>query len=76
MVDLPDVEIAGFLSLQEPSKAMYDAASLAGQYEYSGTKYDRIQFLTVREILEEKRDFHTPTKMASRISSPQGSFAF
>src|SRR6185437_8849308 len=43
MVDLPDVEIAGFLSLQEPSKAMYDAASLAGQYEYSGTKYDRIQ---------------------------------
>ena len=73
MADMPDTEMAGFLSLQEPSKAMYEAASLAGQFEYGGTKYDRIQFLTAKQILEEKREFHTPTKMVSRISSAQGS---
>jgi hypothetical protein len=43
------------------------------QYEYGGTKYDRLQFLTVKDILEDKREFHTPTKMVSRVSSPQGS---
>ena len=67
--------MAGFLSLQEPSKAMREAGSLAGQFEYGGTKYDRVQFLTVKQILEEKREFHTPTKMVSRISSAQGSLA-
>jgi DNA modification methylase len=68
-----DTEMAGFLSLQEPTKAMREAASKAGQYTYGGTKYDRVQFLTVREILEEKREFHTPTKVRSRVSSAQAS---
>jgi hypothetical protein len=75
MADMPDTEMAGFLSLQEPSKAMHEAAALSGQFEYGGTKYDRLQFLTVREILEEKREFHTPTKMVTRMSSAQGSLA-
>jgi hypothetical protein len=44
LADLPDTEMAGFLSLQEPSKAMHDAGALSGQYEYGGTKYDRLQF--------------------------------
>jgi DNA modification methylase len=73
MIDQPDTEMAGFLSLQEPSKAMKEAAALAGQFTYGDVKYDRIQFLTVKDILEDKREFHTPTKMVSRISSPQGS---
>jgi DNA modification methylase len=71
----PDAEMAGFLSLQEPSKAMREAAAKAGQYTYQGVKYDRVQFLTVKQILEEKREFHTPTKLRSRVSSPQGSLA-
>ncbi len=75
LADMPDTEMAGFLSLQEPSKAMLEAGSLAEQYEYGGVKYDRVQFLTVKQILEEKREFHTPTKMVSRISSAQGSLA-
>lgn len=75
LADQPDTEMAGFLSLQEPSKAMHEAASLAGQYDYGGVKYDRLQFLTVKDILENKREFHTPTKMASRISTAQGSLA-
>jgi DNA modification methylase len=73
LADLPDTEMAGFLSLQEPSKAMREAASLAGQFEYGGVKYDRVQFLTVKDVLESKKDFHTPTKMVSRISTRQES---
>ncbi|HXS06385.1 MAG TPA: DNA methyltransferase [Rhizomicrobium sp.] len=70
-----DTEMAGFLSLQEPSKAMREAAAKAGQYTYQGVKYDRVQFLTAKDILEGKREFHTPTKLRSRVSSPQGSLA-
>jgi hypothetical protein len=32
-----------------------------------------MQLLTVSDILEGKREFHTPTKMVSRISTAQGS---
>jgi len=71
----PDTEMAGFLSLQEPSKAMREAGAKAGQYTYNGMKYDRVQFLTVREIVEEGREFHTPTKLRSRVSSAQASLA-
>ena len=68
-----DTEMAGFLSLQEPTKAMREDASKAGQFTYGGVSYDRVQFLTVREILEGKREFHTPTKMGSRVSTAQQS---
>lgn len=61
-----NAELAGFLSLHEPTKAMRSEAAEAGCYEYEGVKYDRIQFLTVREILEEKREFHTPTRIGVR----------
>lgn len=71
----PETEMAGFLSLQEPSKAMKEAGALAGQYTYSGVQYDRVQFLTARDILEGKREFHTPTKLGSRISTGQTSLA-
>lgn len=70
-----ETEMAGFLSLQEPSKAMREAGAKAGQYSYEGVKYDRVQFLTVKDILEGKREFHTPTKLGSRISSAQASMA-
>jgi DNA modification methylase len=76
LADEPETEMAGFLSIQEPSKAMREAASLAGQYEYAGVLYDRIQFLTVKEILEEKREFHTPTKMGSKLATGQQSFLY
>jgi DNA modification methylase len=70
-----DCEMAGFLSLQEPTKAMLEAGAKAGQFSYGGAKYDRVQFLTVKELLEGKREFHTPTKLTSRVASPQQSFA-
>lgn len=69
-------EMAGFLSLQEPSKAMRDEAARAGVYSYVGVDYPRIQLLTVREMLEGKREFHTPTRLGSRVATGQESFAY
>lgn len=69
----PETEMAGFLSLQEPSPKMREAGAKAGQYTYEGVKYDRVQFLTAKDILEDKREFHTPTKLRSRVSSAQSS---
>ena len=37
--------------------------------------YPRMQLLTIREILEEKREFLTPSKMRSRISTGQQALA-
>ncbi len=70
-----DTEIAGFLSLQEPSKAMREEAASCGQYEYQDVAYDRMQLLTVHDILADKREFKTPTKVGTRIATGQGSLA-
>jgi DNA modification methylase len=64
-------EIAGFISLKEPSKAMREEAATAGRYEYNGNYYDRIQLLTISEIIEGKRMFQSPTKVGSRIATGQ-----
>jgi DNA modification methylase len=66
-------ELAGFLSLKEPSKAMREEAAKAGMYEYNGVYYERIQLLTVQDILEDKRSFHTPSVVGSRVKTGQGS---
>lgn len=70
-----NAELAGFLSLREPSKAMKAEAGKAGQFKYKDVEYDRIQFLTARDLLEGKREFHTPTRVGSRIASGQTSLA-
>jgi hypothetical protein len=67
------VALAGFISLREPTKAMRDEAAQAGSYEYAGLAYPRMQLLTVTDIIEGKREFHTPTKVGSRIKSGQTS---
>jgi DNA modification methylase len=76
MADDTEAEMGGLLSLQEPSKAMREGGALAGQYEYNGVCYDRIQFLTVADIVEGKHEFHTPTKMTSKLVTGQRSFAY
>lgn len=65
--------MAGFLSLQEPSKAMLKEAAEAGCYEYAGVEYPRIQCLTVQDIIEGKREMKTPTRVGTRITTGQGS---
>jgi DNA modification methylase len=67
----PDADLAGFISLHEPTRGMKDAAARAGTFNYQGTEYPKIQLLTIREILEDKREFKSPTKIGSRISTGQ-----
>ncbi|MDR3324676.1 MAG: hypothetical protein LBS82_01620 [Spirochaetaceae bacterium] len=55
-----DAELAGFISLHEPTKAMRQEADGAGFYEYQGTEYPRLQLLTVRELFEGKL-WHCPS---------------
>lgn len=66
-----NAELAGFLSLKIPTKAMREEAARAGCYNYNGVEYPRIQLLTVKEILEYKKEFHTPTRVGSRIATGQ-----
>ena len=66
-----DTEMAGFLSLREPTKAMKTEASEAGQYVYNDVAYDRIQFLTAKDILEDGKTFDTPTRLGSKIATGQ-----
>ncbi|MFN2375971.1 MAG: site-specific DNA-methyltransferase [Candidatus Binatia bacterium] len=66
-----ECEMAGFISLQEPSKAMQEEAARAGMYEYAGRSYPRIQMLTIRQVFEDKAEFKTPSKVGSRISTGQ-----
>lgn len=70
-----DADMAGFISMEEPTKAMREEAERAGMYEYSGMSYPRMQLLTVREILEEKRKFLTLSKVRSRIRTGQQALA-
>jgi hypothetical protein len=68
-------ELAGFLSMAPATKAMLSEAAEAGMYEYGGVSYPRIQFLTVEDVLVRKREFHMPTRVNTKISTGQQSFA-
>lgn len=70
-----NAELAGFLSITPPTKAMKDEAAEAGMYEYGGVQYPRIQFLTTEDVLVAKREFHMPTRVNTKISTGQQSFA-
>lgn len=71
----PTAEMAGFLSIAPPTKAMREEAAEAGMYEYAGVEYPRIQFLTTEDVLVEKREFHMPTRVGTKIMTGQQSFA-
>lgn len=66
-----DAELAGFISLKEPSKAMRQAAAKAGMWEYRGVEYPRVQFLTIQEILEEGKTFTMPTRVKIKQTTGQ-----
>jgi len=71
----PNAEMAAFLSMQGPSKAMAREAAEAGIYKYGGVSYPRIQMLTVAQVLEGKQELKTPTKVQTRIVTGQTSLA-
>ena len=66
-----NAELAGFLSLKKPTKAMHDEAAGAGVFEYKGVQYDRIQFLTAEDVLVDKKEFHTPTRIGVKGKTGQ-----
>lgn len=66
-------QMAGFLSLQEPTKAMRSEAATAGMYTYGGVQYPRLQLLTVSDILVSKREFNMPMRINTKISTGQQS---
>jgi DNA modification methylase len=70
-----NAELAGFLSITPPTKAMLSEAAEAGTYDYQGVHYPRIQFLTTEDVLVNKREFHMPTKVGTKIVTGQQSFA-
>jgi len=71
----PTAEMAGFLSIAPPTKAMKDEAAEAGVYEYAGVSYPRIQFLTTEDVLVGKREFHMPTRVNTKLTTGQQSLA-
>lgn len=73
VIEREKVQMGGFLSLHEPSKAMRAEAAAAGVFEYGGIQYPRLQMLTVRDILESKREFHMPTRINTKITTGQQS---
>ena len=71
LADDPDATLAGFITMREPSKKMLEAASEAGMWEYQGMDYPRVQILTVKEVVEEKKRFLTPTKLGTKALPDQ-----
>ncbi len=71
-----NAKLAGFISMKMPSKAMLQEAATAGTYEYNGIHYDRIQLLTIEEIIEGKKDFHTPTVVGVKGATGQLNIRF
>ena len=65
--------MAGFLSLNEPTKAMKQEAAQAGIYECDGESYQRMQLLTAQQILEEGKTFMMPkrVRIGSKAASKQ-----
>lgn len=61
--------IGALLCLRPPTKGMRQEAASAGTYEYAGIAYPRLQILTVKEILEDRRELRTPTKVGSRVAT-------
>jgi DNA modification methylase len=64
-------ELAGFICLKEPTKAMVQEADAAGYYEYQGTKYPRIQILTIQDIFDGKKWYCPSVVKISRKDNGQ-----
>lgn len=68
--------LAGFISFTPPTKGMLEEVYQAGFYESLGNPYPRIQCLTVAEIMQENKFFHTPKKIKTKVDSGQATFNF
>ncbi len=70
-------EMAGLICLnKEPSKKMKEEAASAGQVEILGKQYDRLQILTVKNMLEDNQKFDVPNKVSHKEKTKQGKLLF
>jgi len=63
-------ELAGLICFNKPTKRMIEESVEAGKLNYGKKLYNRIQFLTISEILEGKM-FNTPPNIKLDVSSLQ-----
>ena len=66
-----DSQLAGLICLQEPTKAMLQEAESAGFYEHNGTKYKKLQILTVEKMISDKKMFDLPNRISHKEKSNQ-----
>jgi len=57
-----DTQLAGFICLTEPTKGMRQEVAAAGQFEYRGVYYDRLQIRSIADLLAGKA-FDTPSRV-------------
>jgi len=71
-------QIGVFLTLEEPTKPMRDEAMEAGCYEHKlmGRSYNRIQIVTIREMIEENKRLDMPSGLEVLKSAKQKSGQF
>ena len=54
---------------------MAEAAVSAGTFRYRDVDYPKVQLLTVEDIVEGKREFRSPTKIGSKLSTGQSNLS-
>lgn len=62
VLEREDSVLAGFICLSTPTRGMIEEAARAGQWEYEGKRYDRIQIRTIQHLLDGI-GFDTPTQV-------------
>jgi site-specific DNA-methyltransferase (adenine-specific) len=57
--------MAILITLENPSKPMIEEAKAAGRYEHEtmGRSYDKINIVTVREIVEDQKRLEIPMSL-------------
>jgi DNA modification methylase len=66
-----DAQLAGLITLQNPTKGMTSEAIDGGVFKYDGKSYPRIQIRTVEELLN-KKGFDTPSRVETLSWERQG----
>ena len=69
--------LGGFICLEDPIKGMRQTAGSAGQWEYNGRLYDRVQIRTIGDLLAKRGFEDTSTCAAARLRAErQGRLPF
>jgi hypothetical protein len=66
-----DAQLAGLITLQNPTKGMKSEATDGGMFKYDEKNYPRVQIRTVEELLK-KQGFETPSRVETLSWERQG----